>query len=43
VLMLKTFVDSIKPIWQALAGVKSGELTKIREVPVSNDLKVHVD
>jgi hypothetical protein len=37
--MLKTFVDGIKPIWQALAGVNSDELTKIREVPVSNDLR----
>ncbi len=32
VLMLKTFVDSIKPIWQALAGAGSGELQVIREV-----------
>ena len=32
VLMLKAFVDSIKPLWQALAGVGSGELQKIRQV-----------
>ena len=32
VLMLKSFVDAIKPVWQALAGVSSGELIKIREV-----------
>lgn len=32
VLMLKSFVDSIKPIWQGLAGVSSDELQKIREL-----------
>ena len=32
VLMLKTFVDSIKPVWQALTGAASEELQKIREV-----------
>jgi hypothetical protein len=32
VLMLKAFVDSIKPLWQALAGVGSGKLQKIRQV-----------
>jgi hypothetical protein len=32
VLMLKTFVDSIKPVWQALTGVGSEELQKIRQV-----------
>ena len=32
VLMLKTLVDSIKPIWQALAGARSEELQVIREV-----------
>lgn len=32
VLMLKTFVDGIKPIWQALTGVNSGELVEIRAV-----------
>ena len=31
-LMLKTFIDGIKPVWQALAGVSSKELVKIREV-----------
>jgi hypothetical protein len=32
VLMLKAFVDSINPLWQALVGVGSGELQKIRQV-----------
>lgn len=32
VLMLKSFVDAIKPVWQALTGVSSSELVKIREV-----------
>jgi DNA mismatch repair protein MSH4 len=32
VLMLKAFVDSIKPLWQALAGASSGDLHKIRQV-----------
>ena len=32
VLMLKTFVDSIKPVWQALVGAASDELQHIREV-----------
>ncbi|KAK5951705.1 MutS protein msh4 [Knufia fluminis] len=32
VLMLKSFVDSIKPIWQCLTGVSSDELLKIREL-----------
>jgi DNA mismatch repair protein MSH4 len=32
VVMLKTFVDSIKPVWQALAGATSEELRKIRQV-----------
>jgi hypothetical protein len=32
VLMLKAFVDSIKPLRQALAGAGSGELQKIRQV-----------
>ena len=40
--MLKTFVDSIKPIWQALAGVGSTELQKIREVGLRLDLRVQV-
>lgn len=35
VLMLKSFVDSIKPVWQVLAGVGSAELQKIREVCIS--------
>lgn len=30
--MLKTFVDGIKPIWQALTGVHADELSKIRAV-----------
>ena len=32
VLMLKAFVDGIKPIRQALTGVNSAELVKIRAV-----------
>ncbi|KAJ9604986.1 MutS protein msh4 [Cladophialophora chaetospira] len=32
VLMLKTFVDSIKPVWQALAGASTEELQFIREL-----------
>src|ERR1700743_3662793 len=32
ILLLKTFVDSIKPIWQALAGAGSEELQMIRQV-----------
>jgi DNA mismatch repair protein MSH4 len=32
VVTLKTFVDSIKPIWQALIGAESEELQKIRQV-----------
>ncbi|KAI1614457.1 DNA mismatch repair protein MSH4 [Exophiala viscosa] len=32
VLMLKTFVDSIKPIWQALAGCSSEDLQIIRQL-----------
>lgn len=32
VLMLKTFVDSIKPLWQALSATGSSELQKICEV-----------
>lgn len=32
VLMLKTFVDSIKPIWQSLAGCSSDDLQIIRQV-----------
>jgi len=39
VLMLKSFVDSIKPIWQGLAGVSSDELQKIREVQISVQLQ----
>ena len=35
VLMLKSYVDSVKPIWQALVGVSSEELQKIREVRLS--------
>ena len=35
VLMLKSYVDSIKPIWQSLTGVSSEELQKIREVGLS--------
>jgi DNA mismatch repair protein MSH4 len=32
VVTLKTFVDSIKPVWQALTGAASEELKKIRQV-----------
>lgn len=32
VLMLKSFIDSIKPIWQDLAGACSEELQNIKEV-----------
>ena len=32
VLMLKTFVDSIKPVWQALVGAGSGELQQIHQL-----------
>jgi hypothetical protein len=32
VLMLKKFVDSINPIWQALSGASSDELQMIRQV-----------
>jgi DNA mismatch repair protein MSH4 len=32
VVTLKTFVDSIKPVWQALTGAASEELRKIRQV-----------
>ena len=32
VLMLKTFVDTIRPIWQALAGATSQALCNIRQV-----------
>lgn len=32
VLMLKSFVDSIKPVWQILAGASSPELLKIQQV-----------
>jgi DNA mismatch repair protein MSH4 len=31
VLMFKTFIDSIRPLWQALLGASSEELVKIRE------------
>ncbi|KAK5204347.1 MutS protein msh4 [Exophiala xenobiotica] len=34
VLMLKTFVESIKPIWQALAGSSSDDLQMIHHVKV---------
>jgi DNA mismatch repair protein MSH4 len=34
ILMLKAFIDNIKPIWQALAGAGSAELQKIRQVCV---------
>jgi DNA mismatch repair protein MSH4 len=32
VVTLKTFVDSIQPVWQALNGAASEELQKIRQV-----------
>jgi hypothetical protein len=32
ILMLKTLVDSIKPIWQALAAPRTEQLQLIREV-----------
>jgi hypothetical protein len=32
VVTLKAFVDSIKPVWQALTGAASEELKKIRQV-----------
>jgi len=32
VLMLKSFIDSIKPIWQGLAGACSEKLQNIKEV-----------
>lgn len=32
VLMLKTFVDSIKPVWQSLVGAASDELRNIRSL-----------
>ena len=32
IVMLKTFVDSIQPIWQALSGATSPDLLKIQEV-----------
>jgi DNA mismatch repair protein MSH4 len=32
VLMLKTFVDSIKPVWQALVGALSAELQQIHQL-----------
>jgi DNA mismatch repair protein MSH4 len=32
VVTLKTFVDSIKPVWQALTGAASQELRKICQV-----------
>ena len=32
VLMLKAFVDAIKPVWQAMTGVVSTELQKIRQL-----------
>ncbi|KAK5050882.1 hypothetical protein LTR84_003441 [Exophiala bonariae] len=32
VLMLKTFVDSIKPVWQALTGTQSEELKLIQQL-----------
>lgn len=38
VLMLKSFVDAIKPIWQALTGVLSEELLNIREARASSNL-----
>lgn len=41
VLMLKAFVDSIKPLWQALAGARSGILLKIRQVRVVHVREVY--
>ena len=32
VLMLKAFVDAVKPVWQALTGLASTELQKIRQL-----------
>ena len=32
VVQLKTFIDGIAPIWQALSGATSEELVKIRSV-----------
>jgi DNA mismatch repair protein MSH4 len=42
VLMLKAFVDSIKPLWQALAGASSGILLKIRQVRVVHVREVYL-
>ncbi|KAL9107101.1 MAG: hypothetical protein Q9227_007967 [Pyrenula ochraceoflavens] len=40
IVMLKTFVDSIKPIWQALAGARSQDLAQIhQEHNLALDLK----
>ncbi len=39
VLMLKTFVESIKPIWQALAGSSSDDLQMIHQVSMSKPCK----
>ena len=41
VLMLKAFVDPIKPLWQALAGASSGDLQKIRQVHMVHVLEVY--
>ena len=35
--MLKTFVDSIKPVWQVLTGAVSEEPRKVCQVGVSGD------
>jgi DNA mismatch repair protein MSH4 len=43
VLMLKTFVDGIKPIWQALTGVNSDELVEIRAVRHSSSIRTRPD
>lgn len=41
ILMLKAFVDSIKPLWQALAGASSRDLQKIRQVHIVHVLEVY--
>jgi DNA mismatch repair protein MSH4 len=40
VLMLKAFINSIKPVWQALNGATSQELQKIQQVPILYGKKV---
>ena len=42
VLMVKSFVERIKPVWQLMTAVESDELARIREVLCQPSMTRHI-